>query len=56
MSGTLAEASRRVIAEVEKRKIATALREAGGNRGRAAEILQIGYKALLQKIKDYRLE
>jgi DNA-binding NtrC family response regulator len=56
MSGTLAEVTRRVTAEVEKAKIEEVLREAGGNKGRAAELLQIGYKALLSKLKDYKLE
>src|SRR4029453_18959356 len=41
LSGTMAEASRRVIGEVERRKIERALSEAGGNRNRAAELLQI---------------
>src|SRR5439155_16407353 len=40
LSGTLGEASRRVLAEVERRKIEQALKESGGNRGRAAEVLQ----------------
>jgi DNA-binding NtrC family response regulator len=56
MSGTLAEVTRRVTAEVEKAKIEEVLHEAGGNKGRAAELLQIGYKALLAKLKDYKLE
>src|SRR4051794_22719118 len=37
LSGTLADASRRVIAEVERRKIAQVLKETGGNAGRSAE-------------------
>jgi DNA-binding NtrC family response regulator len=56
MSGTLAEVTRRVTAEVEKAKIEEVLAEAGGNKGRAAELLQISYKALLAKLKDYKLE
>src|SRR5262249_8099059 len=36
LSGTLADASRRVLTEVERRKIEQAMREAGGHRGRAA--------------------
>jgi transcriptional regulator with GAF, ATPase, and Fis domain len=56
LSGTLGEALRRVTADVERRKIEEALREAGGNRPRAAELLQIGYKALQQKIKDYAID
>jgi len=56
LSGTMAEASRRVIGEVERRKIEQALREAAGNRNRAAEMLQISYKMLVSKLKDYGLD
>jgi DNA-binding NtrC family response regulator len=56
LSGTLAEVTRRASTEVEKVKIEEVLREAGGNRGRAAELLQIGYKALLSKLKEHRIE
>jgi putative PEP-CTERM system response regulator len=56
LSGTLAEASRRVLGEVERRKIEQALKEAGGNRGRAAEVLQVSYKTLTAKLKEYGLE
>ena len=55
LSGTLSDASKRVLAEVEHRKIAQALTEASGNVGRAAEILQVSYKLLLQKVRDYSL-
>jgi DNA-binding NtrC family response regulator len=56
LSGTMAEASRRVIGEVERRKIEQALKEAAGNRNRAAEMLQISYKMLVSKLKDYGLD
>src|SRR5262249_32207534 len=56
LSGTLADATRRVVAEVERRKILLALEEAGGQKPRAADLLQVSYKTLLQKIKDYGLE
>ncbi len=55
LSGTLAEASRRTLLEVERRKIEQALKEAGGNHGRAAEILQVGYKTFSAKLKEHRL-
>jgi DNA-binding NtrC family response regulator len=42
-----------VSTEAERRKIEAALRQAGGDKGRAADVLQLGYKALLQKIKTY---
>jgi len=56
LTGTLAEASRRVLAEVERRKIEQALKEAVGNRGRAAEILQVSYKTFMAKLKEYGLD
>jgi DNA-binding NtrC family response regulator len=56
LNGSLADVTRRVVAEVEKVKIQEALKQAENNKGRAAEILQIGYKALLLKLKEHRLE
>ena len=56
LSGTLAEASRRTLAEVERRKIEQALKEAAGNRGRAAEVLQVSFKTFTAKLKEYGLE
>ena len=53
LSGSLAETLRRATAEVERRKIEQAMKEAGGNTQRAAELLVIGHKALLQKLKDH---
>jgi two-component system response regulator AtoC len=55
LSGTLSEAISRTTAEAERRKIAQALQEAGGNKAFAADALRIGYKALLQKLKSYGL-
>ena len=56
LSGTLADVSRRALAEVEKRKVTQALREAGGNKPKAAEALQVSYKTLLMKLKDYQID
>jgi DNA-binding NtrC family response regulator len=56
LSGTLAEATRRALAVVEKVKIQQVLKEADDNKGRAAELLQIGYKMLLVKLKEHRIE
>ena len=50
---SLAEASRRLLHEIERRKIHQALKDASGNAGIAAEILQIGYKNLLARIKEF---
>ncbi|MBI1873141.1 MAG: sigma-54-dependent Fis family transcriptional regulator [Acidobacteria bacterium] len=56
LNGTLAQVTRRAIAEVEKLKLARAMEEAAGNKVRAAEILQIGYKALTGKLREHGLE
>jgi DNA-binding NtrC family response regulator len=56
LSGTMTEATRRVVAEVEARKIREALRETADNKGRAAEVLQISYKTLLAKLKEHGIE
>jgi len=56
MSGTLSEVTRRVTSEVEKAKIIEVLIEANGNKGRAAELLQINYKSLLAKLKEHGIE
>ena len=55
IAGTLAEACERAVRQVERRKIADALRAAEGNKTRAAESLGVSYKTLLTKIKDYQL-
>jgi DNA-binding NtrC family response regulator len=56
LSGSMGDASRRVLAEVERRKIDQALKDAGGNRGRAAEILQVSYKMFMTKLKEHGLD
>jgi DNA-binding NtrC family response regulator len=53
LSGTMGEALRRVTSEVERRKVEQALKQAGGSKERTAEVLQISYKALLQKIREF---
>jgi DNA-binding NtrC family response regulator len=55
LSGTMNEAVRRVIVEVERRKIETALKDAGGNKARAAEQLRLTFKAFTQKMREYGL-
>jgi DNA-binding NtrC family response regulator len=54
--GTLMDVTRRAAAEVERRKIEQVLQQSDQNRGKAADILGITYKALTSKIKEYRLE
>jgi DNA-binding NtrC family response regulator len=53
LTGTLQDVLRRVTIEVERRKVDQAIRDAAGNRVRAAELLQVSYKTLQQKLKDY---
>ena len=56
LEGPLTEVTRRIVAEVEKRKIEMALREADNNKGRASELLGITYKLLLAKLKEHRID
>ncbi len=52
LSGSLDEVSRRVLGEVEWRAIARALDQAGGDAGRASEILGVSYRLLQAKLRD----
>jgi len=56
LSGSLSEASLRAMVLVEKAKISQALRQAKWNKTKTAETLNVGYKTLLSKIKEYGLE
>ena len=56
LSGSLAAATTRVVAEVERRKLEQALAEAGGNRGKAAEALQVAFKAFTSKLREHGLD
>ena len=53
LSGTLDEASRRVVREVERRKIAEALRATDGDTVQAAELLGMPSRLLMRKIRAY---
>jgi DNA-binding NtrC family response regulator len=55
LSGTLSEASRRVLMEVERRKIQQALDQAKWDHARAASALQIPARLLLARIRDFKL-
>jgi DNA-binding NtrC family response regulator len=55
LTGTLADVTKRAVAEVERLKIEQALKEADNNKARAAELLQISYKMLLVKLREHRL-
>ena len=45
-----------MLAEVERRKIQQALREASDNKGHAADILQISTRLLGMKLRQYGIE
>jgi transcriptional regulator with PAS, ATPase and Fis domain len=55
LSGTMLEATRRVTGEVERRKIEQAMKDHAGNKQRAAEQLQISFKSLTSKLKEFGL-
>jgi DNA-binding NtrC family response regulator len=46
----------KTMADIEKEAILTALQASGGNRRRAAEMLDIGLRTLQRKLKEYRGE
>ena len=54
--GSLHEVSERASQWAERRLIRKALVETKGNKSKAAELLQVSYKTLLTKIKEYGLE
>jgi DNA-binding NtrC family response regulator len=55
-SGTLPDISARAVRLVEKRKINEILFSCRGNKTRAAELLNVSYKTLLTKIKEFESE
>jgi DNA-binding NtrC family response regulator len=56
LSGTLGDVTKRAVAEIERLKIRDVMRDVEGNKGRAAEVLQISYKNLLAKLKEHAIE
>ena len=56
LSGSLADASGRACQAVEKVKIRQALELNNWNKTQAAEMLEVSYKTLLSKVKEYELE
>ncbi|HIE65101.1 MAG: sigma-54 dependent transcriptional regulator [Nitrospira sp.] len=56
LEGTLQGVSDSARSLVESRMIRKILKETGGNKTRAAERLQVSYKTLLTKIKEYGIE
>ena len=55
VSGSLAEATDRMVKLVERQKISEALAACDGNKTNAASALGVSYKTLLTKIKEYNL-
>jgi transcriptional regulator with GAF, ATPase, and Fis domain len=56
LSGSLHEVTRRAVSQIERLKLEETLKEASGNKGRVAELLQIPYKSLLVKLKEHGLD
>jgi DNA-binding NtrC family response regulator len=56
LSGSLAEVTARTTREAERRKILQALHDAGNDRGRAADLLQVNFKALAVKLREHGLD
>ncbi len=56
LNGPLHEIAQAATRIVESRRIRQVLKQMNGNKSRAAEVLQVSYKTLLTKIKDYQLE
>ena len=55
LSGTMDDATRRVVLEVERRKIAAALQETGDDALRAAELLGMAPRLLVKKVRTLGL-
>jgi len=56
LEGSLETVAKEASRKAETQRIASALRETKGNKSKAAEILQVSYKTLLTKIKEYGIE
>jgi DNA-binding NtrC family response regulator len=56
MSGPLEDTTRQALRLAETQRIRKALQETKGNKTRAAETLDISYKTLFTKIKEYGIE
>ncbi|MDH4231611.1 MAG: sigma-54 dependent transcriptional regulator [Nitrospirota bacterium] len=44
------------IRDLEKKRITEAIAKTGGNKTKAAELLQISYKSFCEKLKEYKIE
>jgi DNA-binding NtrC family response regulator len=53
LNATLGDTTKEALRYAETRRIKEALKETRGNKSRAAEVLNVSYKTLLTKIKNY---
>jgi DNA-binding NtrC family response regulator len=56
LSGPMDVVLRKIGGEVERRKIERALKDMSGDKARAADVLGLGYKIFLQKLKNYGID
>ena len=56
LTGSLNTVTTRVAAEAERRKILRTLKENNGDRARTADVLQVGYRTLLVRMKELGIE
>jgi DNA-binding NtrC family response regulator len=56
LTGSLHEVGARASARAERDLIVRTLQATGGNKSKAAEMLQVSYKTLLNKIKEFGIE
>ena len=56
MQETLGDVAKKALKIAESQRIIGALRETKGNKKMAAEILQVSYKTLFTKIKEYDIK
>jgi len=56
VDGPLEETAKEATRIAETQRIVRALKETKGNKSRASELLQVSYKTLLTKIRDYGIE
>ncbi|HEU5393507.1 MAG TPA: sigma-54 dependent transcriptional regulator [Candidatus Methylomirabilis sp.] len=56
LTGSLHEVGARASARAERDLIVRTLQATGGNKSKAAEMLQVSYKTLLNKIKEFSIE
>jgi DNA-binding NtrC family response regulator len=56
LEGPMTDVTRRIVAEIERRKLEAALRDCAGHRIKAAEVLGLTLKTLSLKLREHRLD